>query len=110
MKNKNVVEYFFDLIKTEQVIKRNSNSYNGNVWVHDDNKRLMNYGTCLAQYDKETNTLFINETKYSSTTSRIQSMIKRELYSEEQPFNIQFLSHINIYTNNLITLAGVFQN
>ena len=52
----------------------NSNSKN----LISDGVRLLNYSTCIAEWADDF-VLFINVTKYSRSTSRIQSMILREL-------------------------------
>lgn len=41
-------------------------------------RKLMNYGTCIAQYiDGE---LYVNRSKYSVTTSKVQNQLVRKLY------------------------------
>lgn len=52
-------------------------SHTGNLWVSADGLRLMNYSTCLVEVYPVTNEILVNETKYSVTTSKIQSYIRR---------------------------------
>lgn len=61
-------------------------SHTGNLWVTPNEDKLMNYGTCLVHRVK--GHFIFNETKYSSTTSKIQSYIRRELG--------EFISLVNV--------------
>ena len=38
--------------------------------------KLINYSTCIATIDCNTNTLWLNKKKYSTTTSKIQSQLE----------------------------------
>lgn len=51
-------------------------SHTGNLYVTMSGRKLMNYGTCLAQ--RAEGYVIINASKYSVTTSKIQSMIRSE--------------------------------
>lgn len=67
MKNREVVEMFVRGIKDHKGTKN----------LHIKGGRLVNYYTTLAQW--ENGKLYINETKYSLSTSRIQSVLKAEV-------------------------------
>lgn len=66
---------------------------NGNLWAMDD-KILVNYSTPIA-YRQQENRIFLNKTKYSVTTSKIQNLIRRNCNVikefEEKEFNLKFL-------------------
>ncbi len=64
MKNIDVVIAF---LKKERPI------YTKNVWINKTGDKLYNYHTCIAQIKKST--LYINSTRYSVTTSKIQSYL-----------------------------------
>lgn len=51
--------------------------------------RLYSYNTCIAQYDDD-NTLYVNLTKYSGTTSRHQTYLKWHLRNNtfKEVFNV----------------------
>lgn len=74
MKNEKVIENF---------VNRNNNkdisSHTQNLYTNYDGTKLMNYSTCLAQFDHDNMVLYVNSSKYSVTTSKIQNMLKREL-------------------------------
>lgn len=77
MSNENVIKKF---LKKEQArtplrtIVNGYYSYKGRtLWTRDN--ELINYSTRIAYI--EDNTLYINVKKYSSTTSHIQSKLKR---------------------------------
>lgn len=67
--NKGVIEAFIWNHKPVQ-------SHNGNLYMTEDGMRLMNYGTCLAQFID--GKLIINSTRYSVTTSKIQTWLRAE--------------------------------
>ena len=48
---------------------------NGSMSISDDGKRLFSYSTCIAQFDG--GLVYLNITKYSPTTSRQQSILRR---------------------------------
>jgi hypothetical protein len=54
-------------------------SHTGNLWVTATGDRLMNYSTCLIE--RVNGKFIVNETKYSVTTSKIQTYIYREMGS-----------------------------
>jgi hypothetical protein len=68
--NQNVIKAFYN--QQEGKIE----SHTGNLWIDGTGKRLMNYATCLAQ--RIEGVVVINVTKYSVTTSKIQSKLKSE--------------------------------
>ena len=73
MKNLDVVRAFFS-----NKVAKSSNS-NLRVEVgHDNTLRLRNYNTTLLQKNAD-GTIIYNNTRYSVSTSRIQSYIRREL-------------------------------
>lgn len=51
-------------------------SHSGNLYVSMSGRKLMNYGTCLAQ--RVEGYVIINNSKYSTTTSKIQSYLRSE--------------------------------
>ena len=57
------------------VCGKSAKSSNGNLWVSWDKKRLFNYGTCIAQRLSD-GTFVVNSTKYSITTSKIQTYVR----------------------------------
>lgn len=63
---------------------------------------LVNYRTTIAIYDYTTNCVFLNNTKYSVTTSKNQNYIRR--YSDK----IQELSHSELM--DLIAKLHMIQN
>lgn len=77
MKNQKVIEIFASRISRSYYNTSIIESHTGNLYISEGGNRLMNYNTCLAEFTG--NTVYINETKYSSTTSKIQNMLKREL-------------------------------
>ena len=50
-------------------------SHSGNL--RSTGEKLFSYNTCIAEWDNDY--LFVNLTKYSSSTSRIQNMLFKEL-------------------------------
>ena len=62
MNNKSVINAF--------VNGKNGRSSNGNL--RTDGTKLFNYGTCIAQ-KLENGTILLNKTKYSVSTSKIQT-------------------------------------
>ena len=69
--NQKMVEHYIDVMTRGVVLKRkkvNNLTIEGN--------KLFNYNTIIAQY--ENGTLYINTTKYSMTTTRIQNLLKNE--------------------------------
>lgn len=67
MKNIEVIKQFLN--------KSSGNSYTGNLI--SDGVKLFSYNTCIAEWADDF--VLFNVTKYSRSTSRIQSMILREL-------------------------------
>ena len=54
---------------------KSGKSSNGNLYVSCDKTRLFNYGTCIAQRLSD-GTFVVNSTKYSVTTSKIQTYVR----------------------------------
>lgn len=69
MKNETVIKEF---LKRKQAKTEN---------LKTDGTKLVNYNTIIAYFNQDV--LFINSRKYSVTTSKIQSMIKREVQGIE---------------------------
>lgn len=89
--NQGVIKAFFN----GQVIK----SHTGNLWVSADSKRLMNYSTCLAEFNSDYG-LIINRTYYSVTTSKIQGYIMSELWLW-QNFSADWINNNVIQVNKV---------
>ena len=71
MSNREVVKAFFFGNKEAQ-------SHNGNLYISWDGNRLMNYGTCIVQ--RTDDGYIYNATRYSNTTSHIQSYVRYEMH------------------------------
>lgn len=54
-----------------------ANVSNRNLWTNCDGTKLINYSTTIAQ--KINGKWYVNVTKYSPTTSKIQTYVKRTL-------------------------------
>jgi hypothetical protein len=72
-------------MSNQEVINRFKNgqsgkSSNGNLWVSADGTRLFNYYTCIAQRLSD-GSYVVNSTKYSVSTSKIQSMVRTTLHN-----------------------------
>lgn len=70
MTNRQVINAF--------VSGKSGKSSNGNLYVSWDGKRLFNYETCIAQRLSD-GTFVVNSTKYSVTTSKIQTYVRYTL-------------------------------
>ena len=87
MRNIEVINQFLN--------KSSGNSDSGNLISTGD--RLINYNTCIAEWTDDF--VLFNVTKYSRSTSRIQSMILRELkklihksvFIDNVPINTKYL-------------------
>lgn len=87
MRNIEVIKQFLN--------KSSGNSYTGNLI--SDGVKLFSYNTCIAEWTDDL--VLFNVTKYSSSTSRIQSMMLRELqksihkfiFIDNVPINTQYL-------------------
>jgi hypothetical protein len=88
MTNQNVIKAFHN--QQEGKIE----SHTGNLWIDGTGQRLMNYSTCLAQYIG--NVVVINDTKYSVTTSKIQTYIRSEF--SNHPSIVHTTKHVPIHT------------
>jgi hypothetical protein len=89
MKNQDVIEQFVNYN-----IQPNIESHTGNLYITMSGRKLMNYNTVLAQ--RVGNDLIINSTKYSVTTSKIQTWLRRAAYNF-----IETTKHVPINTNDL---------
>lgn len=79
MRNIEVIKQFLN--------KSSGNSDSGNLISTGD--RLFSYNTCIAEWIDDDDYVIINTTKYSSTTSRHQNMLKNKLiYSSIQLINV----------------------
>ena len=66
---------------------QNGKSSNGNLWISADGNRLYNYYTCIAQ--RLANGRFVvNSTKYSPTTSKIQTYVRNTLKKYREVTNM----------------------
>lgn len=88
MRNIEVIKQFLNM--------SSGNSYTGNLI--SDGVKLFSYNTCIAEWIDDL--VLFNVTKYSSSTSRIQSMMLRELqkksihkfiFIDNVPINTQYL-------------------
>lgn len=78
MRNIEVIKQFLN--------KSSGNSDSGNLISTGD--RLFSYNTCIAEW-LENNDCAVNLTKYSSTTSRHQNLLRRKIiYSSIQLVNV----------------------
>lgn len=86
MTNLQVIQKFLEGEKAQTPKRQILNGYfyyEGRT-LTTDGKKLINYQTVIGY--KEGNKLYINKTKYSVTTSKIQSHLRREaksFYSQE---------------------------
>ena len=82
MKNKEVAEAFV-------LGLRHCSTQN----LHYIGNRLFSYQTCIAQWNSEPQglVLYINETKYSSSTSKHQSYVRCNLYK------VPYITVIKVY-------------
>jgi hypothetical protein len=69
MKNQDVIEAFVGYD-----IKPGIESHTGNLYITMSGRKLMNYNTVLAQ--RVGNEIIVNSTKYSVTTSKIQTWLR----------------------------------
>ena len=88
MRNEEVVEAFKRKEKAE--------SSTGSLWSTGD--CLYSYSTCIAEYSEE-GKLYVNLTKYSTTTPHHQTLVKRHLFNDIH----KFLFHIKIGTIHIIS-------
>lgn len=87
MRNIEVIKQFLNM--------SSGNSYTGNLT--SDGVKLFSYNTCIAEWTDDL--VLFNVTKYSRSTSRIQSMMLRELqksihkfiFIDNVPINTQYL-------------------
>ena len=90
MKNKDVVLAF---LKKEE------------AWgshLYSTGKRLISYNTSIAEWYDNYH-LITNNTKYSSTTSRWQNVLKAELFPARGIVNY-YINDVNINTHDLINI------
>lgn len=78
MKNKDVIIAF-----SHRERARNST---GSLWTTGD--CLYSYYTCIAEYNRE-GYLYMNDTRYSVTTSKHQSLCRRYLSVDEFVYGIE---------------------
>ena len=90
MKNKDVILAF---LKKEEAWGSN---------LYSTGKRLINYNTSIAEWYTNYH-LIINDTKYSSTTSRWQNVLKSELFPARGIVDYH-INDININTHDLISI------
>lgn len=75
MKNKEVIRNFLEGYEGKTPLRNISGSYQQGRTLYTEGNKLINYSTTIAYI--ENNTLHLNITKYSVTTSRIQNMIDK---------------------------------
>lgn len=68
----------------------------GNLTIQDD--RLFSYNTCIAEYGDDRSMVYINITKYSSTTSRHQNIVLKYFKTSIQ---FELYDGVPINTRNL---------
>ena len=90
MKNKDVVLAF---LKKEEAWGSN---------LYSTGKRLINYNTAIAEWYDNYH-FIINNTKYSSTTSRWQGVLKAELFPARGIIDY-YVNDVNINTHDLISI------
>lgn len=85
-KNIDVIENYFNNI--------NSRSHDGNLYTRENGNawELVNYYTPLVRISK--GVCYINTNKYSRTTSKIQTYIKRELEYHKYKYIIKEMEEI----------------
>ena len=69
-------------MRNEEVViafshRERAKSSTGSLWSTGD--CLYSYSTCIAEYTKD-GKLYVNLTKYSTTTSHYQALVKRHLF------------------------------
>lgn len=96
MNNQSVINRFFT--NPESTNGKYIENYSGSLYITLDGKRLMNYGTCLAERNGTINKLIINRTSYSNTTSKIQSSFMNELWKQYSP---SFIERVTIQVDNV---------
>lgn len=69
-------------MRNEEVViafshRERAKSSTGSLWSTGD--CLYSYNTCIAEYTKDEK-LYVNLTKYSTTTSHHQALVKRHLF------------------------------
>ena len=90
MKNEKVIENFIGQIYND------SKSGTGNLYTTNDNNKLVNYSTTIAKFDHNNKKLYVNVTKYSVTTSKIQTYLKRELLHVPNTYEIVYVNHSDL--------------
>lgn len=86
MKNEQVIKDFMNGATSGHTPKRNiyMGGYGSTLRIDGDD--LINYNTIIAT--RVGNTILLNNNKYSTTTSKIQSMIKRIALSSNKTLRI----------------------
>jgi hypothetical protein len=64
--------------------------------------KLINYGTCLLQWNKEHTAVYFNTTRYSSTTSKIQSYIRKYLETLPEDVKVYVVGGLYMGVHNII--------
>ena len=75
-------------MRNEEVViafshRERAKSSTGSLWSTGD--CLYSYSTCIAEYTKD-GKLYVNLTKYSTTTSHNQTLVKRHLFDAAYRF------------------------
>ena len=74
------------------------NSHNRNL--ESQGSRLINYSTCIAQFYE--NKLYINSTKYSQSTSRIQRLVREQFKNYK---HVIFIKNVPINSAYLVSIV-----
>ena len=74
------------------------NSHNRNL--ESRGTRLINYSTCLAQF--YANKLYINETKYSRSTSVVQNLVRKQFEGHKHVIFIKDVPKGSLYLASIV--------
>lgn len=93
LRNKEVIQAFLDV----------KGACNRSMSIQSTGLKLYSYQTCIAQH-LEDGSLIVNVTKYTTTTSHHQGIL-RKLLDKSQP--IYYVDNIPINTGNLLQYANI---
>lgn len=95
------------MLRNDEVIRRffkNEECENRHLFARKG--KLINYNTTLIQRDFITDIIYVNTTKYSVSTSKIQGYIERELHdlihNQGIKTHIAYVDDVPISTHDLI--------
>lgn len=104
MKNEEAIAKFLKKEKAQTPKRKIQNgyyTYEGHTLV-SDGKILINYKTTIAKHCYDV--LYLNNSKYSVTTSKIQNELKRQ--AEAMGFNIRYCSGDEIDNQSDVIILG----